>query len=59
MSLPDAVAQKVSTLLSELAVAEVRVVHSEPVTEGWSAQFGAWPWVTRCLVEGGRYHAPS
>ncbi len=52
MSLPDAVSRRVTGLLCECAGTQVRVARSEPVTEGWSAQFAAWPWVTRCTIEG-------
>jgi tRNA A-37 threonylcarbamoyl transferase component Bud32 len=52
MSLSDAVARRVTGLLCAYAGTHVRVVRSEPVAEGWSAQFAAWPWVTRCAIAG-------
>lgn len=39
-------------LLCEYAGTQVRVARGEPVSEGWSAQFGVYPWVTRYTVEG-------
>lgn len=50
MSLPDAVSRRVTTLLREYFGAQVHIDHSEPIGEGWSAQFGAWPWITRCAI---------
>lgn len=52
MSLPDAVYRRVTSLLREYAGTPVNIARVQPVTEGWSAQFGAWPWVTRCAIEG-------
>lgn len=61
MSLPHAVSQRVAGLLCAYAGTDVRIVHSEPITEGWSAQFGAypWPWVTRCFIEDDSGAAPA
>lgn len=52
MSLPDAVSRRVTRLLCEYAGTHVRIARRAPVAEGWSAQFGAHPWVTRCTIEG-------
>ncbi|MDP9381067.1 MAG: phosphotransferase [Chloroflexota bacterium] len=59
MSLPDAVIRRVTRLLREYAGTHVNISRIQPVTEGWSAQFGAWPWVTRCTIEGGTGAVPA
>ncbi|MBO0795119.1 MAG: hypothetical protein J2P36_29800, partial [Ktedonobacteraceae bacterium] len=59
MSLPDDVLERVNRLLSAWAGSSVRVVQSEPVTEGWSAQFSPWPWVVRCSIEADRGAVPG
>src|SRR5260370_12687717 len=52
MSLPDAVLERVTRLLSTSAGTSVHIAQSEPATSGWSAQHGTspCPWVTRCTV---------
>lgn len=59
MSLPDAVSRRVTSLLCAYAGTDVRIARSEPIAEGWSAQFGAHPWITRCTVTGDRGTVPS
>lgn len=50
MNLSVVISQRVEQLLSALTGSLVCIERSEPVTEGWSAQFG-WPWVTRCTLK--------
>ncbi|QBD75691.1 hypothetical protein EPA93_06595 [Ktedonosporobacter rubrisoli] len=53
MSLSDTFLQRVTHLLSTSVGTRVRLVKTEPITEGWSAQFGMtspWPWVARCTI---------
>lgn len=53
MSLPDALFQRVTHLLSTSAGTLVHIVKTEPITEGWPAHFGLspWPWITRCTIK--------
>jgi|GEM_PF-2458539 len=52
MSLPDAVSQRVTSLLCRYAGTQIHIAGSEPITEGWSARLGLYPWVIRCTLEG-------
>ena len=53
MSLPDAVLERITRLLSTYAGAPVRIVQSESAASGWSTQFGIspWPHVTRDTIQ--------
>ncbi len=61
MSLPDALSRRVTRLLCKYAGTQAHIAHSEPINEGWSAQFGTrpWPWVTRCTIDGATGAAPA
>ncbi|HZO72506.1 MAG TPA: hypothetical protein VFB60_09920 [Ktedonobacteraceae bacterium] len=52
MRLSDTFLQRITHLLSTSAGTLVRIVETEPITEGWSARFGMspWPWVARCAI---------
>lgn len=43
---------QVGIALSGVAGGPVAISSSTAVTEGWSARFGAWPWIARCAVQG-------
>jgi hypothetical protein len=45
------ITQHATALLRAYSGAPVRIVRADPIAEGWSAQFGAWPWIMRCTVE--------
>lgn len=51
MSLPDAILEQMTSVLSRSAGTPVRVLHRESLATGWSAQFETYPWVTRCRIE--------
>lgn len=61
MSLSATASHRIAELLSNAAGAAVDVIHSAPITEGWSAQLGGnpWPWVFRCTLSGGAGVLPS
>ncbi|MBO0779485.1 MAG: hypothetical protein J2P37_11725, partial [Ktedonobacteraceae bacterium] len=59
MKLPGSVLERVNRLLSVWAGSSVCVVKSEPVAEGWSAQFSPWPWVVRCGIEADKGVVPG
>ena len=61
MSLPDAVLERITRLLSTYAGAPVRIVQSESAASGWSAQFGIspWPHITRYTIQADTGLAPS
>jgi hypothetical protein len=45
-------AERVGELLGEQSGEPATVRSTAPVTEGWSARHGSYPWVLRCEVEG-------
>ncbi len=61
MSLPDAVLERITRLLSTYAGIPVSVVQSESAASGWSARFGIspWPHVTRCTIQADTGLVPS
>ena len=61
MSLPDAVLERITRLLSTYAGTPVSIVQSESAASGWSAQFGIspWPHVTRCTIQADTGLVPS
>jgi hypothetical protein len=48
----DGVLHDVGAALSSAAGGSVAISSAMAVTEGWSARFGAYPWIARCAVEG-------
>ncbi len=61
MSLPDAVLERITRLLSTYAGTPVSIVQSESAASGWSAQFGISPWrhVTRYTIQADTGLVPS
>jgi hypothetical protein len=43
---------QVAATLSAVAGAPVSIRSATPITEGWSARYGSWPWVVRCRLDG-------
>jgi hypothetical protein len=61
MSLPDAVLERITRLLSTSAGTPISIVQSESAASGWSTQFGMspWPHVTRYTIQADTGLVPS
>jgi len=61
MSLPDAVLERITRLLSTSAGTPISIVQSESAASGWSTQFGTspWPHVTRYTIQADTGLVPS